>query len=180
MAPPFITDRENVQGQLRQTARTHHPRALQPINGKTIPAPFALHFKQAPSNDPNDKLYKVTRSEDGLGVTFEYSDGRLSAKKTFQFSQDSYLVKVTSQVIENGVMLPHSWFGAADSETSPAPIPRRKLGRSITTPPIPAWRKESGRRQRRSSLGQRQLRFRGLEDKYFAGVGCRPAADRWN
>ena len=72
-----------------------------------VPAPFAVAFRnQAPPNDPNKGLFKVERNGD-LGVTFEYSDGRTATKKTFQFMPKSYLVEITSQVIDNGVLLPH-------------------------------------------------------------------------
>src|SRR5579871_530434 len=79
-----------------------------------VPAPFALVFKgQAPAVDPNMALFKVEQSPDKLNLDFQFSDGRGLIKKTFQFAKDSYLVQVTSEVTENGVLLPHSlaWRG---------------------------------------------------------------------
>jgi len=84
-----------------------------------VPAPFSLAFRsQAPPNDPNKALFKVERSGD-LGVTFEYSDGRTATKKTFQFMPKSYLVEITSQVVDNGVLLPHefTWRGGFGDQT---------------------------------------------------------------
>src|SRR5690349_2511235 len=84
-----------------------------------VPAPFAVAFRnQAPPNDPNKGLFTVERSGD-LGVTFEYSDGRTATKKTFQFMPKSYLVQITSQVVDNGVLLPHelTWRGGFGDQT---------------------------------------------------------------
>ena len=84
-----------------------------------VPAPFSLAFRsQAPPNDPNKALFKVERSGD-LAVTFEYSDGRTATKKTFQFMPKSYLVEITSQVVDNGVLLPHefTWRGGFGDQT---------------------------------------------------------------
>src|SRR3984957_3148816 len=62
-----------------------------------VPAPFSFEFRsQKPTADPNAALYKVNR--DGDSLTFEFSDGRLDVKKTFEFSKDSDLSRVTSQV----------------------------------------------------------------------------------
>src|SRR5947208_1361991 len=74
---------------------------------------FLPPYFYKPAHDPNQALFRVQHSDDQLGVTFDYSDGRAAAKKTFQFTKNSYLVQVTSQVSENGVQIPHSltWRG---------------------------------------------------------------------
>src|SRR5258708_36108393 len=57
-----------------------------------VPAPFSLEFKsQKPAVDLNSALYKVDRNGDS--ITFEFSDGRVDAKKTFEFGKYSYLVQ---------------------------------------------------------------------------------------
>lgn len=79
-----------------------------------VPAPFALAFQgTAPATDPNTALFKEDRSNGGLTLNFEFSDGRALTKKTFEFDQKSYLVRVTSEVSQNGVLLPHelTWRG---------------------------------------------------------------------
>ena len=79
-----------------------------------VPAPFSLAFKgTAPSTDPNTALFKETGSDGGLTLDFEYSDGRALTKKTFHFEKNSYLMRVSTEVTQNGVMLPHSitWRG---------------------------------------------------------------------
>src|SRR5262249_53861734 len=79
-----------------------------------VPAPFSLVFKAtAPSTDPNSALFKETASDGGLTLNFEYSDGRALTTKRFHFEQKSYLVQLTTEVTQNGVLLPHSitWRG---------------------------------------------------------------------
>ena len=62
-------------------------------------------------------------------MTFEYSDGRTATKKTFQFMPKSYLVQITSQVVDNGVLLPHelTWRGGFGDQTivNPASVEAR-------------------------------------------------------
>src|SRR5579862_121510 len=84
------------------------------------PAPFSLSFKnQQPATDPNNALFQATRSPDNLSVDFEFSDGRAVTKKSFKFSKTSYLVGVTTEVAENGTLIPHSieWRGGFGDET---------------------------------------------------------------
>jgi len=91
---------------------------VNPASLAKVPAPFSIEFRnQKPTADPNGALYKVDR--DGDNLTFEFSDGRLDVKKTFEFAKDSYLSRVMSQVSQNGVMLPHElqWRGGFGDET---------------------------------------------------------------
>src|SRR5580700_1829106 len=93
----------------------HDGKPLDLVNASAlakVPAPFSIEFRnQKPSADLNNALYKVDR--DGDNLTFEFSDGRVDAKKSFEFAKDSYLSRVTSQVSQSGVMLPHElqWRG---------------------------------------------------------------------
>ena len=142
---------------------------------QNVPAPFAVAFRgQAPPNDPNKGLFRVERSGD-LGVTFEYSDGRTATKITFQFMPKSYLVQVTSQVTDNGVLLPHEliWRGGFGDQTivNPASVENtlyydeehtegwligsHLMKRGVDKAPL-------------STSGQ--YSFAGIEDKYFTFV----------
>ena len=49
----------------------------------------------------------------GLGVQFDYSDGKTTASKSFSFTQDSYLVTYTDDVTSGGTSVPHliEWRG---------------------------------------------------------------------
>jgi YidC/Oxa1 family membrane protein insertase len=79
-----------------------------------IPPAFDLEFKgQQPQQDLNQALWAVKKSADGMGVEFEYANGPLSARKTFQFKTGSYESAITSQVMNSGVLMPHRlvWRG---------------------------------------------------------------------
>jgi YidC/Oxa1 family membrane protein insertase len=143
-----------------------------------VPAPFSIDFKgQKPTTDPNAALYKVDRAGDDL--TFEFSDGRMDVKKTFQFGKDSYLARLTSQVSQNGVMLPHllEWRGGFGDETisNPAAVQHALL----YDPNAPRkWGVFSDELQKKDASSAKsgpvtvsgQYTFVGVEDGYFAGV----------
>lgn len=82
--------------------------------GTLLGFPFTVLTKgTAVAPEPNQVLYVATKPADGLGVTFEYSDGRVYAKKSFDFEKNRYLVKVTSELREQGRNVPHlvAWRG---------------------------------------------------------------------
>ncbi|MEP6963107.1 MAG: membrane protein insertase YidC, partial [Acidobacteriota bacterium] len=148
-------------------------RAITPTQAgvKPLLAPFSLAFKNQPSTDPNDKLFKVTKGDNGLSVDFEYSDGRVTVKKSFQFAQASYLVKVSSQVIENGVLLPHSlvWRGGFGDTTVTNPTADTgSLYYDTANTKLNKHAVGDAKSGAISSSGN--FAFAGLEDKYFAGV----------
>jgi YidC/Oxa1 family membrane protein insertase len=148
---------------------------LELVNTKAlskVPPPFAVSFRnQAPPTDANKGLFKVTRSADNLGVTFEYSDGRTATKKTFQFMPNSYLVQITSQVIDNGVLLPHelTWRGGFGDQTIVNP----------SSVEYTAYYDESDSKLVQNALktadkgpvtSSGQYSFAGIEDSYFAAL----------
>jgi hypothetical protein len=44
-------------------------------------------FKQKPRR-LNSRLYSMKQSDDGLEVNFEFSDGKVNARKTFHFTKE--------------------------------------------------------------------------------------------
>ncbi|MCU1337727.1 MAG: protein translocase subunit yidC [Bryobacterales bacterium] len=137
-----------------------------------VPAPFALAFRnQAPPNDPNKALFRVERSADNLGVTFEYSDGRTATKKTFQFMPKSYLVQITSQVVDNGVLLPHefTWRGGFGDQTVPNPASiEHTVYYDEANSKLVKNDVKSADKGPVTTSGQ--YSFAGIEDSYFAAV----------
>jgi len=71
------------------------------------PSPFSLQVngQQLPF-DPNKVLYKPQITNDGLGIDYEYSDGKTTIRKSFLFPQDSYLSSIKSIVLQNGTAVP--------------------------------------------------------------------------
>jgi YidC/Oxa1 family membrane protein insertase len=81
--------------------------------------PLAIQFRGETNSPINKALWQVHPSADGLTLAYEYSDGHLSAKKTFAFTRSTYLVQIAEEVLRDGVGVPHqiSWhagFGDLD------------------------------------------------------------------
>ena len=139
--------------------------------GKVPPA-LSLAFKsQPPANDPNAGLFRVERSSENLNLTFEFSDGQTDTKKTFQFAKDSYLVQITTQVTQNGVLIPHSiqWRGGFGDETVlNATNDQHALYYDLGASKLVQNDAKTAKNGPVSVSGQDS--FAGLEDKYFAAV----------
>ncbi len=83
-------------------------------DGQPCPLPFTIEVTgQKLSVDPNAVLYRPQVIAGGLGVAYIYSNGNLTIHKSFQFAQDSYMVNVKSQVLENNTAIPNvlMWRG---------------------------------------------------------------------
>jgi YidC/Oxa1 family membrane protein insertase len=159
----------------------HDGKPLDLVNASAlakVPAPFSIEFRnQKPSADLNNALYKVDR--DGDNLTFEFSDGRVDAKKSFEFAKDSYLSRVTSQVSQSGVMLPHElqWRGGFGDETinNPAAAQNALLydpnaPRSYGVFANELQKKNAATAKNGPVTSSGQYTFAGVEDGYFAGV----------
>jgi YidC/Oxa1 family membrane protein insertase len=86
-----------------------------------VPAPFSLALKDSQAADVlNYGLYAAKPFSGGLGVEYEFSDGKNHAKKTFQFSKDGYLSQVATEASENGVPVDNliEWRGGFGDPTS--------------------------------------------------------------
>ncbi len=59
-----------------------------------------------PPVDLNEAHFVGKVNPDGLGVSFQYSDGHVLARKVFEFQKDSYLSTVTSEVTQDGAPIP--------------------------------------------------------------------------
>jgi YidC/Oxa1 family membrane protein insertase len=134
--------------------------------------PFALIFEnQAPSADLNQSLYVGKLTPDGLGIDFEYSNGRSMARKSFRFLKDSYLSQVTSEVTENGTGLPHllSWRGGfGDTTIAGAAASRKTLHFNPTDNKLIENDVSAAKKGTITDSGT--FSFAGIEDTYFAAV----------
>ncbi len=136
-----------------------------------VPGAFAVMVKGQPlSPDPNMALFQVQRP-DNLTVNFQYSDGRLAVKKSFHFSQKSYLVTVSSEVSQNGAPLPHglAWRGGFGDSTVVNPANyQQALYYDVGNSKLQELPVKNAKDGPVASAGQ--YSFAGLEDAYFAGV----------
>jgi YidC/Oxa1 family membrane protein insertase len=161
--------------------KDHDGKSLDLVNPAAlakVPAPFSIDFRnQKPTTDPNSSLYKIDR--DGDNLTFEFSDGRMDVKKTFEFGKDSYLARVSSQVSQNGVMLPHEleWRGGFGDETIANPAVAQQA--LLYDPNAPRkygvfsdelQKKNAGTAKGGPVTTSGQYTFAGIEDAYFTGV----------
>jgi len=134
--------------------------------------PFSLSFKnQKPSVDLNNVLYAVKRSDDGLQIEFEFSNGKVFARKTFHFIKDSYQSDVTTEVTEGGVPVPHliEWRSGFGDMTVPSPAAAQHTIHydSIAGKLVSADAKAA---KNGPVTVSGSFTFAGLEDAYFAAV----------
>jgi YidC/Oxa1 family membrane protein insertase len=65
--------------------------------------PFSLYFPgEKPATNVNQAFYTQTTEADGLGVSYEFSDGHTRVRKTFRFQKDSFRSQVTAEVTIDG------------------------------------------------------------------------------
>ena len=87
--------------------------------------PVFADFKVTPAADLGNSLFVAHPEADGLGITYEFSNGHLAVTKKFLFGKDSYKPKVTTEVMQDGKPVPHLFTGVADSVMRPSPTPLR-------------------------------------------------------
>ncbi len=106
-----------------------------------------------------------------MSADFEFSDGRGVTKKSFKFAKNSYLVGVTSQVTENGVLIPHSleWRGGFGDETVTTAAADQKVV-FYDLPGTKLYVKDQKEAKNGPVSLSGQYSFAGIEDKYFAAV----------
>lgn len=79
-----------------------------------VAAPFSLAVTNQQAADAlNNGLYVATPQPGGLGIQYEFSDGKYYAKKSFEFSKDGYLSQAVTEVTENGTPVDNmiQWLG---------------------------------------------------------------------
>jgi len=148
-----------------------------------VPAPFSIDVKgQTLTTDPNKALFKAVRSDDGLEVSFEFSDGRALTKKSFRFTKKSYLVNVTSEVTQNGTAVPHqlTWRGGfGDSTVRNPESVQHALYYDLPNTKLKSLSFGDAKNGPVSASGQ--FSFVGIEDAYFTAVflpGDKPSVEQ--
>ena len=104
----------------------HAGKPLEMVNSVSlakVPVPLSLVVKDDKENQTanilNYSFYVAKPSADGLSVDFEFSDGKVYAKKSFQFSKNSYLSQIVTEVTQNGAPMEHmiEWRGGFGDAT---------------------------------------------------------------
>ena len=154
-------------------AKGNDSKALDLVNSAAgIDFPFSLHFpNEKPAVNPDWTWYKQTAEPDGLGVTYEYSDGHLSVRKVFRFQKASYLSMVSTEVTLDGKALPHmiQWRGGfGDLTIKNASGNQRTLYFDVAANKLVEQAPKSAAKGPVPSGGNHS--FAGIADTYFAAV----------
>jgi len=134
--------------------------------------PYSLYFpNQKPLVNVNFTWYKQTAEPDGLGVTYEFSDGHVSVRKVFRFQKASYLSMVSTEVTLDGKPLPHmiQWRGGFGDLTIASPSgSQRTLYFDVAANKLVEQAPKSASKGPLSASGN--YSFAGIADVYFAAV----------
>ncbi|HSU58217.1 MAG TPA: membrane protein insertase YidC [Bryobacteraceae bacterium] len=137
-----------------------------------VPSPFSLEISGAkPAFDPNTVLYQVKPAANGLGLDYEYSDGKTTIRKSFQFGKNSYLSNVKSVVLENGTPVPSAlmWRGGfGDQKVRNASSIERTVRYDTIAKKLITKSSKDAKNGPITDTGN--YAFGGLEDNFFAAV----------
>jgi len=151
---------------------------LNPAGYSTVAPPFALSLKdEKAGNILNYGLYVAKPSADGLGIEYEFSDGKNYAKKSFQFSKHGYLSQISTEVTVNGVPTDHliQWRGGFGDATV---MNRVAEQHAVYFDPRESGIISQGKLTNKDAKSVKDgpvtvtgdYSFAGLDDKFFAGV----------
>jgi len=147
---------------------------LQVVNtaATDVPLPFTLELNgNKPAFDPNTVLYQSKVTGGGTGIEFNYSDGRTSIRKTFQFTENSYLSEVKSEVLENGTAVPNTlmWRGGfGDQRVRNANASQHTVRYDASSSKLVTKTTKDAKNGPITDSGN--YAFAGLEDTFFAAV----------
>ena len=141
-------------------------------NASGLDFPFSLYFPgQKPTVDVNKAAYRQSVEPDGLGVTYEFSDGHTSVRKTFRFERNSYLSHVSAEVSIDGKPVPSmiEWRGGFGDLTVNNPsAPEYTLYYNLTDNKLAVQNARSAKNGPVTANGN--YSFAGIADTYFAAV----------
>jgi YidC/Oxa1 family membrane protein insertase len=136
--------------------------------------PFSFTFRdKQPTSDLNKGLWVAHPGTDA--ISFEFSDGRTHAVKTFALARDSYMVQYSDEVTQGGAGIPHlvEWRGgfgdmavqsaAGQQATIHYDLDKNKLLRQFA---------KTARNGPVNADGM--FAFAGIDDQYFAAAFLPP------
>jgi YidC/Oxa1 family membrane protein insertase len=151
------------------------------VNAASAPKtgfPFSLVFeKQTPPANVNQALFAAKPAPNGLGVDYEFSDGRTVVRKSFLFLKDRYLLDVSSSVAVDGKEVPHvlAWRGGfGDRVPTNHAASLQSLRFDLAQNKLQSEAVKAAKNGPVSSTGS--FSFAGISDTYFAAVAL--PADR--
>ena len=182
--PPFVIETDlykiafsnqggTVRSWLLKKYKGNDNKTLDLVNSAAgMDFPFSLYFPgQKPQANVNWTWYQQTPDPDGLGVTYEFSDGHVTVHKVFRFKKASYQSTVSSEVTLDGKPLPAmiQWRGGFGDLTIGNPsADQRALYFDVTQNKLVEQPPKSASKGPVTSSGN--FSFAGIADKYFAAV----------
>jgi YidC/Oxa1 family membrane protein insertase len=137
-----------------------------------VPFPFSVDtLGRRLSFDANQVLYSMKQSPDGLSVTFDYSNGKSSVRKSFSFKKDSYLSDARSEVFDDGSPIAHvlMWRGGfGDQEVRNAASQQHTVHFDASSGKLVTKSVKDAKNGPFSDTGD--FTFGGIEDNFFAAV----------
>jgi len=162
-----------VKSWLLKKYRAHSGAPLELVNTAAhTDLPASLYFPgQKPAVDLNQALYQVDTDPDGLGIHFDYSNGTIAARKTFQFRKASYLLDVSTAVTDAGKPVVHEleWRGGfGDLAVANPAGAQQTLRYDATDSKLVKTGAKVAKNGPATVTGN--FSFAGIEDQYFLAV----------
>lgn len=143
---------------------------LNPSSG--LPYPFSLSFPdRKPAKDVNWAWFVQTPDADGLGVSYDFSDGHTTVRKKFRFEKNSYISNVETSVAIDGAPVAHmiDWRGGFGDLTIANPASdQRTLHFDMANNKLVEQTVRDAKNGPVAATGN--FTFAGIADKYFAAV----------
>jgi YidC/Oxa1 family membrane protein insertase len=137
-----------------------------------VPVPFTIEATGPKLTvDPNTVLYEPKLTGNGTGIDYDFSDGKTTIHKSFQFGQDSYLAEVKSQVLLNNTPVPHvlMWRGGfGDQKVRSAASTEHTVRYDASASKLITKTTKDAKNGPITDTGN--YTFGGLEDNFFAAV----------
>jgi YidC/Oxa1 family membrane protein insertase len=134
--------------------------------------PFSLYFPdQKPAANVNWAYFTQSGVPDGIGVSYQFSDGHTVVKKAFHFQQGSYLAQVTTEVTVDGKPVPNGiqWLGGFGDLTAPSEASaNRTLYFDVADNKLVESQAKNAKNGPVTVSGN--FSFAGIADQYFAAV----------
>ena len=182
--PPFILDNgvfritfsnqgANVRSWLLEKYKGNDDKPLELTNtAANLDFPFSLYFPaEKPTANVNRAYFTQTLDPDGLGVTYDYSDGHTVVHKVFRFQRNSYLSQISSEVSMDGKPIPHmlEWRGGFGDLTVANPAAAgRTLYFNVADDKLTEQNARAAKDGPITATGD--YSFAGIADSYFAAV----------
>ena len=134
--------------------------------------PFSYDFRdQKPAVELSSALFAMEKGADGKSITFTYSDGKVTARKSFSFKDKSYMGEVKSEVVSNGALLSHGlvWRGGfGDQSVDKSDAAQLALFQEANENYPTIY--ESSKAENGPIVNAGNYTFVGLEDAFFAAL----------